>query len=323
MTNNPLLSICIPTYNRSQNLKLCLESLIKQKEFNSKNVEIVISDNCSTDDTEKIVQSYINNYDNISYYRNNENVTMENFPISLSRATGELAKLTNDTTVFEENSLRYILEIIKKYIEIRPTIFFLNSNIGNNIICNDLETFLRNVSFYTTWIGGFTLWKEDRIGIKNNLYACDTFLWQVPVLLNSVVKHGKSLIIKKKVFSIVADSEKRIAAYNNSLHTIFYKNYFFLLDEFFQKYPISFDCYEWLRKDLLVNFFTNWLILYKLQKQKPTDDVNLVQLVFNEYKNDKYFVKFIIYFNAKFLFFKIKKILKNLLVAKNTFNLFL
>lgn len=58
----PLLSICIPTYNRSQYLKETIDSIIGQEEFKSENVEIVISDNCSTDDTEIVCKKYIEQY---------------------------------------------------------------------------------------------------------------------------------------------------------------------------------------------------------------------------------------------------------------------
>ncbi|MCX8512062.1 MAG: glycosyltransferase, partial [Chthoniobacteraceae bacterium] len=45
------LSICIPTFNRSQYLRLTLESITNQELFqNSDEIEIVISDNCSSDD---------------------------------------------------------------------------------------------------------------------------------------------------------------------------------------------------------------------------------------------------------------------------------
>ncbi|MCR4734719.1 MAG: glycosyltransferase [Treponema sp.] len=299
MNNIPLLSICIPTYNRAENLKNCIESIIKQDVFNPDNIEIVISDNCSTDNTKEIAMLYTDKYSNIHYFCNEKNVTMENFPIVLSEANGELAKLTNDTTIFAEGSLHKIIEIIKSNLDARPTIFFLNSGKGENCYCEDLEDFLYNVSFFTTWIGGFSLWTEDRVGIRNNLYACDTFLWQVPVILNAAIKHKKSLVIKDRLFKNIVDAEKRVGAYNNSLYTIFYKNYFSLLDEIFEKNPISPKCYNWLRKDLLYNFFSNWLVSYKLQKHKPKEEKTLTSLVFSEYKKEKYFIMFYLYYLLK------------------------
>lgn len=49
----PYLSLCIPTYNRASYLKNSIETIICQNEFKTGKVEIVISDNASSDDTEK------------------------------------------------------------------------------------------------------------------------------------------------------------------------------------------------------------------------------------------------------------------------------
>lgn len=70
----PLLSICIPTYNREKYLKECLESIVHQKWFNQEDIEIVISDNASNDGTTHLVRGYQKKYKNIKYFRNEENI---------------------------------------------------------------------------------------------------------------------------------------------------------------------------------------------------------------------------------------------------------
>ena len=59
-----ILSIIICTHNRSKLLMECVNSLIKQ---NTENVEIIIIDNNSSDETAKISQEYTINYPNIRY----------------------------------------------------------------------------------------------------------------------------------------------------------------------------------------------------------------------------------------------------------------
>lgn len=65
-TNN-LLSIAIPTYNFGAFLPECLESLLDES-FES-NVEVLIFDGCSTDDTQLVVRSYQRNYPNLRYVK--------------------------------------------------------------------------------------------------------------------------------------------------------------------------------------------------------------------------------------------------------------
>ena len=48
MNNNPLVSICIPTYNGKRYIDQCISSAMNQS-YN--NIEIIISDDQSTDDT--------------------------------------------------------------------------------------------------------------------------------------------------------------------------------------------------------------------------------------------------------------------------------
>jgi abequosyltransferase len=64
--NTILLSICIPTFNRSEVLDNTLNSLFSNSEFNSNQIEVIVSDNCSTDNTVQVVTKY----PLVKYYRN-------------------------------------------------------------------------------------------------------------------------------------------------------------------------------------------------------------------------------------------------------------
>ena len=70
----PLISICIPTWNRRYALKDSLQSIVNQKSFLDKRVEIVICDNNSDDETKVEVKRLCDVYDNIHFYENPENI---------------------------------------------------------------------------------------------------------------------------------------------------------------------------------------------------------------------------------------------------------
>jgi glycosyltransferase involved in cell wall biosynthesis len=53
--NLPLVSIIIPTYNSEQVINACLKSIAEQ---NYKNIELIVVDNNSTDNTKQIAQNY-------------------------------------------------------------------------------------------------------------------------------------------------------------------------------------------------------------------------------------------------------------------------
>lgn len=65
--NNALISVYIPTHNRSEMLKRAVSSVLRQT---YKNVEIIICDDGSSDDTEQVVTLLKEKYKNIRYLKN-------------------------------------------------------------------------------------------------------------------------------------------------------------------------------------------------------------------------------------------------------------
>lgn len=61
-------SVIIPTHNRSAFLKEALESIIMQKA----EVEVIVINDCSTDDTEKVIQSFEGKFANLIYLKNDQ-----------------------------------------------------------------------------------------------------------------------------------------------------------------------------------------------------------------------------------------------------------
>lgn len=64
------ISIIIPVYNVYPYLEKCIESIANQS---YSNLEIVVVNDCSTDDSEIICKKLINKYENIQYYKLNQN----------------------------------------------------------------------------------------------------------------------------------------------------------------------------------------------------------------------------------------------------------
>ncbi|OEJ15967.1 hypothetical protein BFL38_10950 [Brachyspira hampsonii] len=67
----PLLSVVIPTYNRKDMLKEAVDSVLQQ---DYDNIQIIISDNASTDGTDILMQEYQSLYDNIIYIKREKNL---------------------------------------------------------------------------------------------------------------------------------------------------------------------------------------------------------------------------------------------------------
>lgn len=105
--NNPVISICIPTYNRDNILRENMERLLVLPSFDD-DVELVVSDNASTDSTSSIVRELCAKYPDksIIYSCNSENIRDLNFLKVLSLGHGTYLKLLNDYTSFSDADLR-------------------------------------------------------------------------------------------------------------------------------------------------------------------------------------------------------------------------
>ena len=68
---SPIVSIGLPVYNGETFLKDTLESILQQT---FSNFELIISDNASTDATEKICKSFASKDERIRYHRNESNL---------------------------------------------------------------------------------------------------------------------------------------------------------------------------------------------------------------------------------------------------------
>ncbi|MBT5955559.1 MAG: glycosyltransferase family 2 protein [Candidatus Marinimicrobia bacterium] len=82
-----LVSVGIPVRNGGQTLRRAIDSVLCQ---DHKNLEIIISDNCSTDNTASIVLEYQRRDSRIIYHRQSQFITVvENFRFVLDEARGE------------------------------------------------------------------------------------------------------------------------------------------------------------------------------------------------------------------------------------------
>ena len=85
---NPLLSICIPTFNRADLLELCLATVLPQIAKFAEEVECVLSDNASSDRTAAVVDEYAKGY-SIRCFRNEENIGVI---ANITKCSSELAR---------------------------------------------------------------------------------------------------------------------------------------------------------------------------------------------------------------------------------------
>ena len=95
--DNPLVSVCISVYNKSEFFRKTLNSIVNQT---YKNIEIIIGDNASEEDIRGIVDSF--NDERIRFFRNEINLLGENFINVVKMATAEYVAVFHADDVYNE-----------------------------------------------------------------------------------------------------------------------------------------------------------------------------------------------------------------------------
>jgi len=108
--NSPKVSIVLPTYNGAKYVKQAVDSCLNQT---YKNIELIIVDDCSNDETPRIIDSYKD--DRIRYLRHKQN---EGLPYALNtgfaKATGQYLTWTSDDNQYLPKAIEELVSLLEK-----------------------------------------------------------------------------------------------------------------------------------------------------------------------------------------------------------------
>ena len=107
----PLVSIMIPTYNRPQFFELALQSAQRQ---NYENLEIIVCDNSTDDQTEALIEKYLGD-PRLCYHRNKTAKTKEeNFAPFEHLAKGEYLQWLMDDDILLDGKIEKMMQAFRK-----------------------------------------------------------------------------------------------------------------------------------------------------------------------------------------------------------------
>ncbi len=139
--DQPKLSIAIPTWNRYQSLTSALNYLLPQLNNFSKEIEIIISDNGSDDDTAKVVAMFINQYPELKIIAN-KNSTNLGFYGNLMKcrelSSGKYLWVLSDDDYVVEGLIAEVVKNISSAKEL--AVIYLK----NNLLRKDLRSYNLN-----------------------------------------------------------------------------------------------------------------------------------------------------------------------------------
>lgn len=200
---NILLTIGILSYNNPKELKRLLLSVLPQMQSD---VEIVISDNSTNDDIEKMMNNeFTNPY--VRYFRNRENVGAEkNIILVIERALGKYVWLYGDDDICD-GAINHVLSVLKKDSNI--SFVFVNFHIadqgennpiikiGKDKFFDDKNQVLEELANVLGFMSSTIIKKESFNSIKNdelNRFIGSDFI-NLFIVLSVLAQGGKAYFI--------------------------------------------------------------------------------------------------------------------------------
>ena len=118
ISQNPLISVIIPCYKHEKFVERCLNSVAAQT---YDNIEVIIVDDCSPDNSVKRIEQIINSkswiakFDNrTKFYPFNQNQGAHNaIDHGIKQSTGELIALLNSDDLYHQDRLSRIVEVMQ------------------------------------------------------------------------------------------------------------------------------------------------------------------------------------------------------------------
>ncbi|MEK3792209.1 glycosyltransferase [Paenibacillus sp. FSL R7-0204] len=226
----PLMSICIPSYNSREELDLCLKSIYSQN-TRAEDFEVIVSDDASTDHTEELVQKYQANYSNLRYYRNKRHEGSDSNTLKCAGyARGEFIKLHGSDDYWLPGSLEAMYSLIDKNRDCSLLFLDILSNNGVMNRGSGISKYIEQVSIYITFLSGIIMRRKEFEQIAAPELFIDSNLTQVYLELSILEITPDYCVYHRK---LLTSSDKITGGY--SFAQTFIHSYLGILNYFLDK----------------------------------------------------------------------------------------
>lgn len=300
-----ILSICIPTYNRAKYID-CNLSLLKQ-EIKDLPVELLISDNCSTDYTKSVVEKQISNGLVCNYYRNAENLGSDrNFINCYKKARGKYVWLLGDDDYLVPGALKHLLDYLSTH---EFGLLHINNIVNANSIedkeFSSVGEFFSEVGVLITFISSNII-RRDIIDNVNHQKYIGSHLLQVAYYCRSAASGYTNVIYSGNVLQVAADGTNN-GGYN--FFEVFVKNLLTIYHEPVEQGLIKEQDFQIVKKSILQSFVIDYfidLVIIKKNARFKIDGAS--RILFKYYWKDYYFYRILIMKLLKRVYSKILEI---------------
>lgn len=332
----PKVSIIVPIYNSEKYIEKCIKSIIKQS---YQNIEVVLVDDGSTDNSYKVIESYLNSDKRIVYYKKINGGSSSARNLGIDNCNGSfITFLDADDTVNEKYIERLINLMVEENLDIVVCGYVDISKYGiiklNDFYFGDSKLEKNQfVSNIFNGVGG-TLWgkifrkdivDKNNIRLDTNVFMCEDMLF----VLEYSMKCKSFGAINEYLYNYNRLNENSISS---KVNFDYYSNLIFValkIKEILEDNNFDKEYIDKVISNRIKNLIINFSIMQHDKKHKYSKDDkirNLKQMfshnLFRDYKG-KFNIrskreKILIYFGAKEKFFITNSISHLLFIIQTT-----
>lgn len=203
----PDISLIIPMYNAEQHITACLDSVLAQT---FKNYELIIVDDCSTDNSPEIVKSYIPKFGGrLNCFRFKENTGGAGIPRNkgITIARGEYIMFMDSDDMITKTALEENLKLAREYNPdvLYRTLYYKMREDGSEkelanvpkykpgdetVIDNDLDMRIKDLARSRYWLGPWRTFSRRDFILENeiffpNIRPYEDLIWTHALLIYS------------------------------------------------------------------------------------------------------------------------------------------
>ncbi|GAB2718027.1 glycosyltransferase [Paenibacillus thermoaerophilus] len=277
----PVLSICIPTYNRASDLRRCLDSIFAQIGDCSL-IEVCVSDNASPDGTPEVTAEFAARYPNFRHWRNGSNIGAErNILKLLDEARGMYVKLQGDDDFFVDLTVLPLMNIAHTHRNC-PVIFIdVLSDSRQVETFEGLDAFLQQASVAAGFLSSVMIRRESYEQIGDKTKFIGTGFNHIYLQYELLRQNPRFCVVRSPIFNY-ADNPP--SGYNFAQY--FIAGYLSILRHF-EPYGLSADAIRQEKARMLQTTVLPW---YKriVDERLGTDLTGFEEIFIEHYKDEPY-----------------------------------
>tara|TARA_R110002072_G_scaffold245959_3_gene405197 strand:+ start:185 stop:1018 length:834 start_codon:yes stop_codon:yes gene_type:complete len=214
MENKPLVSVYITTRNRHILLDRAIQSVLTQTWGN---LELIVCDDASSDDTSRLLQKYSDELPNFYWIRND---TMAGACVSrnnaINKATGEFITGLDDDDYFLPQRIELLMEAYKDEYAFVCSTYYRKTHERTTIVKDGVGVIGLNDVLHYNKIGNQVLTKTQRLKDVGGFDVLLPSFQDYDVWVRLLKKFGKSLKIKKPLYVFdISHTNERISGSND------------------------------------------------------------------------------------------------------------